>query len=70
MARKTQKKSNSKGPATTRKIGGSTFKRKSCHTSKSAAKKAAEAIRGRGYKARVIGGCVYQGPRSKRKTKA
>lgn len=63
MARTT----TSKGPAATKKIGKSTFKRKSCHTTKSAAKKAAQAIRNKGYKARVVGGCVYQGPRAKRK---
>ena len=67
MARKTK---TSTSPAATRKFGKLTFKRKSCHTTKTAAKKAAESIRNRGYKARVVGGCVYQGPRSKRKASA
>ena len=71
MARTTKKRSYKKSkvgmtPKSTRKIGGKTFKRKSCHTSKSAATKAAKAIRGRGYTARVMGGCVYQGPKSKK----
>jgi len=52
-------------PKATKVIGGKRFKRKSCHTTKTAAKKAAEAIRKRGMTARVIGGCVYQGGRSK-----
>lgn len=56
----------STGPAATRKVGKSTFKRKSCHTTKSAAKKAAQAIRKKGYKARVFGSCVYQGPKAKK----
>lgn len=62
-----RKQSTSTGPAATRKFGKSTFKRKSCHTTKTAAKKAAEAIRKKGFKARVIGGCVYQGPKARRK---
>ncbi len=61
------KSKTSSGPAATRKIGKSTFTRKSCHTTKSAATKAAEAIRKRGYKARIVGSCVYQGPKAKRK---
>jgi len=72
MAKTTRKRSYKKRskvgstPKATRKIGGKTFKRKSCHTSKSAAQKAAKAIRGRGMTARVIGGCVYQGPKAKK----
>lgn len=56
-------------PKATKKIGGKTFKRKSCHTTKTAAKAAADSIRKRGYTARVMGGCVYQGPKSKTKKK-
>lgn len=63
------RKKTTVGPPASKKIGGSTFKRKSCHTTKTAAKKAAESIRNRGFKARVIGGCVYQGPRAKKRKK-
>ena len=74
MARTTKKRSYRKRkvsgtPKATRVIGGKRFTRKSCHTTKTAAKKAAEAIRKRGMTARVIGGCVYQGGRSKVKKK-
>lgn len=62
-----RKQSTSTGPAAKRAFGNSTFTRKSCHTTKTAAKKAADVIRKRGFKARVVGGCVYQGPKAKRK---
>jgi hypothetical protein len=69
MTRTTKKRSYKRKvsgtPKATKTIGGKRFTRKSCHTTKTAAKKAAEAIRKRGMTARVIGGCVYQGGRSK-----
>lgn len=48
------------------KISGATFTKTSCHTTKTAAKKAADSIRAKGNKARVVksaGGvtCVYKG---------
>lgn len=65
---KTKKKTTA--PADKKKIAGSTFIKKSCHTTKSAAQKVAGSIRAKGYKARVIGGCVYQGPKARRKKAA
>lgn len=76
MAR-TKKRSYSKNrrtsvsgtPKKSKMIGGNRFTRQSCHTTKTAAKKAAESIRKKGFTARVHGGCVYQGPKSKVKRK-
>lgn len=50
----------------TRKIGGKTFRKTSCHTSKSAATKKAKTLRNEGYTARVMGKCVYKGPKRKK----
>lgn len=56
-----------KAAKSTRKIGGSTYNKKSCHTSKAAAKKSAESYRKKGLKARVIDKCVYVGPQAKKR---
>ena len=45
----------------TLKINGKTFKLHSCKGAKTTAKK----IRAAGYTARVIGGCVYKGAKSR-----
>jgi hypothetical protein len=65
MARK--KKATS--TKSTRKFGGKTFKKSSCHTSKTAAKKKADSIRKKGGTARVVGKCVYKGPKAKKRKK-
>lgn len=67
MAQK--KKRKSAAPKARRKIGGKTFTKASCHTTKTAAKKAAKNLRAKGYTARVVSGCVYKGPKSKAKKK-
>lgn len=72
-ARKTTtKRAKKKAGVGTLAIGGSTsiggirMKKKSCSKTKVAAKKAAKAIRAKGYTARVIGTCVFQGRKRKR----
>lgn len=68
-----KRKTKVAGTATTVKVKGangktSTFKKTSCHTSKSAAKSAAESIRAKGTRAVVKPGagkgyCVFKGPK-------
>jgi hypothetical protein len=61
MATKTRKKSSvGRKPKTTYKIGGKRYKKKSCHTTKNAAKSAAKKLRkgGRYKSVRVVGKCV------------
>lgn len=68
----TGRKKKASTSKSTMKISGSTFTKKACSSKKTTASKSAEAIRKRGYKARVVkqsggGYCVYQGPKRKRK---
>jgi hypothetical protein len=63
------RKKKTSAPKMTRKIGGKTFKKVSCHGKKTDAKKKATALRQKGYTARVMDGCVYKGPKSKAKKK-
>lgn len=57
---------NAKGSAAaTKKIGGKTYKKVSCHTTAAAAKGKAKSIRSGGGTARVVGKCVYQGPKAR-----
>lgn len=51
--------------ANTKKIGGKTFTKHSCSAPKTTAAK----LRKAGYTARVIGGCVWKGPKAKKKKK-
>lgn len=60
-------KKASTGPAKKKKFGGKTFNHVSCHKTKSVAKKTAKEIREKGGTARVVGKCVYKGPKSKAK---
>ena len=52
----------------TRKIGGKKFTRVGCSKTKGGRNKLAKSLRAKGYTARVIGNCVFKGPKSKRKT--
>jgi len=67
-ARRKRKSTSRKRKAAvgTIKQGGITYKKKSCHKTKTAAKKAAKAIRARGYTATVRGNCVFQGRKRKK----
>ena len=53
------------GAASSKKFGGKTYKKVSCHTTATAAKSKAKTIRTGGGTARVLGKCVYQGPKAK-----
>ncbi|MCB0707431.1 MAG: hypothetical protein KDC34_19075 [Saprospiraceae bacterium] len=61
------RKKGSKSSSKTKKIGGITFSKVSCHKKKTDASKAAKNLRAKGYTARVIGGCVFKGRKSKTK---
>lgn len=41
----------------------STYKKVSCGHNKTSAKSAAKKLRDKGHLARVVGGCVYKGPK-------
>lgn len=63
----TRKKSKVSGaPKSTLTVGGKRYTKTSCHTTKTAAKVAAEKKRKEGYNARVSGNCVF----TRKKTKA
>lgn len=61
----TRRKSSAGKSKNSIKIGGKTFVKVACRGAKTEAKK----LREKGYTARVIGGCVYKGPKSKTKRK-
>ena len=50
----------------TKKFNGKTYKLHSCKAPKTTAAK----LRKSGYRARVVGDCVYKGPKMKKKTSA
>jgi len=61
-------------PAVSRKVGKRTYKKVSCHTTITTARKRKESLRNSGYSAMVVGKCVYKGPKlkvkpAKRKTR-
>lgn len=69
-ASKKRKAKSVAGTAATATIGGKRFTKKSCHTTKTAAKSAAEKVRATGKTARVVKSgsahCVFEGARRRR----
>lgn len=67
---KRRKKSTRKSTSTL-KVGKKTYKKNSCHTTKTAAKKKAKGIRSNGGTARVVKQgsrhCVFKGPKAKKR---
>lgn len=58
-------KGNVSAPAVSRKVGKRTYRKVSCHTTVTTARKRKESIRKSGYSAMVVGKCVYKGPKLK-----
>lgn len=54
-------------PAVSRKVGKRTYRKVSCHTTVTTARKRKESIRNSGFSAMVVGKCVYKGPKLKTK---
>jgi len=64
--RKTRKAAAGAPAAKSRiKVGGTTFTKNSCHSTKTEAAKKAESIRKTGHRATVQDRCVFKGPKMK-----